>query len=120
MIQAMQGLANRVFPIRFLFVVIAFFSLFGFLYIALSKDQSLDLYLFPSLVSFGWCICLFGIADVFMSVPEEVKEGDGFFLRIKKRIRRSIAWVWSYGFMACTVLLVYLSYKSVSLAIGGS
>lgn len=120
MIEVMQGLANRVYPIRFAFIFFAFLSLFCFLYVVMGNDKSLDVYLFPSVAAFGWSVCLFGVADVFRSVPEGIKEGDGFILRFKKRIRRSIAWVWSIGFMVCTLLLVYLSYKSVGMAISGS
>ena len=117
MIDTMQSLAKRVYPIRHLFVVMALLSLFAFIYVALSRDTSLDVYLFPSVVAFGWSVCLYGIIDVFQTTPGKVVAGDRFFTRLKKRIRRSIAWVWSVGFLLCTVLLFYLSYKSVSLAL---
>ena len=120
MIEVMQRLANRVYPVRFLFVIIAFLSLFAFLYVALSGDHSLEPYLFPSIITFGWCVCLFGISDVFNKVPDNVEEGDGFFVRLRKRIQRLIAWVWSVGFLLCTVLLFYLSFKTFGLAFAAS
>ena len=120
MIEVMHRFASHIFPIRYFFILLAFLSLFCFIFITLSGDKTLDVYLFPSVTSFGWSICLYGIADAFRSVPEGIKEGDGFLIRFKKRIRMSIVWLWSVGFMICTLLLVYLSIKSVSMALGGS
>ena len=119
MIEQMQGIARRIYPIRFLFIVIAFFCLFAFLYIVLSSEPYLDPYLYPSVVSFGWSVCLFGMADVFYRVPERVAEGDRFWVRIIKRVRRFIAWFWSAGFLVCTLILFYLSYKAFNLALAG-
>ena len=120
MIEIMQRIAKRIYPIRFLFIVIAFFCLFCFLYIALSADHSLEPYLFPSVISFGWCVCLFGISEVFNRVPAKTSQGDRFLLRLKKRVQRLIAWIWSVGFLVCTVLLFYLSYKTFGLALAAS
>jgi hypothetical protein len=119
MIEVMQGLAKRILPIRPFFIVLASLCALSFVYIVLSGDKSLDIYLFPSVVLFGWSFCLFGIAGIFRSVPDAIVDGDGFFLRWKKRIRRAIAWLWSLGFMTCTILLVYLSYKSIKMSLSG-
>ena len=120
MIEVMQRLANKVYPVRYAFMVLAVFSLLAFIYVVLSGDYTLDVYLLPSLTSFGWSLCLFGIADTFNKVPEKVIEGDGFFLRIKKRVKRFVSWFWSLCFLVCTILLFYLSYRALSLALVAS
>jgi hypothetical protein len=120
MIDVMQRLANRVYPIRFLFVVMAILCLLAFTYLVLSGDLRLDAYLFPSLISFGWSVCLFGVSDVFNKVPQKVNEHDGFFARVKKRVKRFVAWIWSVGFLVCTVMLFYLSFKAFSMAFAGA
>ena len=117
MIERMQGIAKRIYPVRLWFIVIAFLCLFAFLYIVLSGEPRLDAYLYPSVISFAWSLCLFGMADTFYRVPEKVAAGDRFWLRIIKRTRRFIAWLWSVGFLVCTMLLFYLSYKAFNLAL---
>ena len=120
MIDVMQRMATKIYPVRLIFVVLSFVFLFVFIYALVSGDESQDVYLLPSLVSFAWSVCLFGISDVFKSVPQKTDENDGFFRRIKKRVRRFITWMWSIGFFVCSVLLFYLSYKSFGLALAGS
>ena len=116
MLQAMHVLALKTHPIR-LFFPFAALSLFSFcIYIVVSNSQELSPYLLPSLVAFGWSCCLYGISTVFVHVPERISSDDNLFRRLKKRLRRALAWVIACAFTLCTLGLFYISYMAFRLS----
>ncbi len=119
MIETMQGLALKIYPVRYLVVGIGGIALACFVYIVLSGEAHLDDYLLPLVSIFGWCVSLYGIATTFQNAPPEILENDRFFTRIKKRISRFISWFWSVAFCLVTVLMFYLSYKTFSMSLAG-
>lgn len=120
MIEVLQKIANRIYPIRLSFVFVAVLCLFLLIYILLSGDARLDLYMLPVVALFSWAICLYGISDAFRRVPEKAAVDDRFFVRVKKRWKRLIAWIWSVGFLICTALLIFLSSRVLTMAITAS
>lgn len=113
----MQRLARTVFPLRHVLMALAALCVLAFAYIILSGDPALDAYLLPTLAVLGWSLCLAGIASAFSTLPEPVKAGDRFLQRVRKRLRRLLSWVWSICFLACSAMLLFLSFRALSLAL---
>ncbi|MEO0423475.1 MAG: hypothetical protein AAF184_14155 [Pseudomonadota bacterium] len=117
MLQSMQRLARVVFPVRHLLGVMIALCVAAFAYILLSGDPALDAYLLPTLAALGWSLCLLGITIAFTTLPEPVQAGDRFFQRMRKRFRRFISWIWSVCFIVCSAMLLFLSFRALSLAL---
>jgi|GEM_PF-2035210 hypothetical protein len=111
-IQKFALLAAR---LKWLVWVLAALSLVCFAYLVLAADPELDPFILPSMVALGWAICLLGIASNFREVPQRPEPGTRFFRRIRMRISYGIAWFWAAVFVLCSLILVYLSIRSVSL-----
>lgn len=115
MLQFMQRVAERLYPIRLLFIIVALCFFSGFAYILLSGEKSFEPYLLPSLVGFGWCLCLFGIADGFHTIPQTVNDEDGFISRVNKKIKRFLCWLSSICFVICCFALIFFSVRALNL-----
>lgn len=114
-----QSIARIAYKIRVFIWALAAASLIGFFYVILKSEASLDTYLMPMVVLFGWSICLLGIGGSFREVPELPDKSIGFFQRIAMRFRYRIAWFWALFFLICTLILLYMSIRSVFIVLGG-
>ena len=93
--------------------VVLFFTL------VFQVNPDLDPYLMPSVVLLGWSICLLGISSNFRVIPQLPEEGTPFFRRVAMRIRYRIVWFWAVIFLLCSLILIYLSLRSVFIALAG-
>lgn len=97
---------------------LGFLSFAFFAYIIFASRADLDGLILPSAVAFGWSICLLGIASSFREIPEHPKQIKGFFRRIGFRIKYGIAWFWAAIFSLCTLILIYMSVRSIFIYLG--
>ncbi|MEE2730243.1 MAG: hypothetical protein VYA55_05440 [Pseudomonadota bacterium] len=117
MVKSMRALAIRLRPIRYLFVVIGAACTLGFVFLILSGDRALDPFILPLISVLGWCIALFGIASALHAVPEPVAASDPLLVRIRKRLSRMLMWLWSASFILLSVLMLYVTYNTLSLTL---
>ena len=118
MIERMHRIAKWIYPLQTFILLIAMLSFGGFFYVVFSGELGLDKYMFPSIVMFAWSMCLFGISEVLSVLPQTINQSDGFFRRLKKRIKHFFAWLWSLGFTLCSIVLAYFSIRSIGMLIG--
>lgn len=121
MINVMCTLSSKIYPFRYLFLVVGFIAMSGFAYIVFKGSKELDVYILPLVSSFGWCIALFGIASTFQKAPPIVISNDSFFTRLRKRFSRFLMWLWSTAFFILSIMMLYISYKTFGFSlVGGS
>ena len=113
MLKFAQASAKNIYPFRhFLAAVgVGFFAFF--LYLVFQNDPEMDKYFLPVAVCCAWVVCLMGIASYFRLVPDWPEGKVGFFLRIKIKFHRGIAWFWAISFSLCSIILFYLSVRSI-------
>ncbi|MCH4296445.1 hypothetical protein MJ923_19240 [Shewanella sp. 3B26] len=116
MIDIMQSVAQRLYPIRNLWLLLGMLCLIGTVWILVAGGSEFDPYLMPTIAGFGWSFCLYGIAKQFNRVPEKIMPGDGIWQRCKKRLKRFVSWVWLLLALNCTLLLIYSSFRILGFA----
>lgn len=116
LIQKVAVVAKR---LQVLVWMLAAGALLGFFYLVFAEDSSLDLFILPCAVALGWSICLQGIASSFREVPQLPEEGERFFRRVRMRIAYGIAWFWAAIFFLSSLILIYMSIRSVMIALAG-
>lgn len=112
LLNRIHQLAKIAEKLRLLVWALGVLSLGFFCYIIFSEAE-LDTFLLPSVVALGWSICLLGIASNFQEIPQRPDQGKGFFRRIVLRVRYGVAWFWAAFFAVCTLILVYMSLRSI-------
>lgn len=88
-----------------------------FSWLILAAEPGLDPFILPTAVAFGWAICLLGIASNFQQIPQKPDSEAGFFRRVRMRISYGIAWFWAAVFVLCSLILFYMSIRSVFIAL---
>ncbi len=117
MLNALHQLAKRIYFARRLFLVLANIIAAFFIFAITTNPDIQDIYLQSSVALFGWFFCLYGIANGFITLPSSITGNDKFLIRLQKRIKLSMAFLFASLFMVCTLGLVYVSYLTVKLSV---
>jgi hypothetical protein len=117
MLKFAQKFALFVYPLRYLLIVLGALLLGGFAYVIFLSNPEQDKYLLPISVCFAWVVCLLGVSSYFRLVPEIPAEKLGIFARFKLKLSRAVAWFWAWCFCFFSVILVYLSIRSLTLVL---
>lgn len=113
MLKFAQASAKKIYPFRNILAVIGAGLFAFFLYLIFQNDPEMDKFFLPVAVCAAWVVCLMGIASYFRLVPDLPETKVGFFLRIKIKFHRAIAWFWAVCFTLCSVILLYMSLRSI-------
>ena len=76
-----------------------------------------DTRLLASAAATGWLLCLLVIQYFFVEPPELPGAGDGFFTRIKKRLKVFFSWCLALVVTGLSVAIIMFSARAVSLII---
>jgi len=114
MIHSLHKAAQRLYPLRTVFLVLAFVCLVMFIGITLAGHGPHSVFQLPCLVLSAWAFSLHGIALSFHRLPEAIKEGDGFLQRWKKRTHRAYAMILAICFWLTTLALLKYSITVMS------
>lgn len=114
----MAPVAKAAFWLRYVLLLIAALSGGLFFYLVLVVGPEADKYLMPVVVCLGWSICLMGLGISYRLIPERLDEQDRFFSRLKKKFGRATAYFWIGFFLAASVILIYLSIRSIFMLNG--
>jgi len=114
MIHSLHKAAQRLYPLRTMFLVLAFVCLVLFIAITLAGHGPHSVFQLPCLVLSAWAFSLHGIALSFYQLPNDVEDGDGFFRRWKKRFKLAYATLLAVCFWLTTLALLKYSASIIS------
>ncbi len=108
-------IANGLFPLRnFIFYLCISLVLYlDYLFIFSSHNQQ-ALYLLPSLLGFLWALMLLVFCHSFHQSYDNCENNsikDGFFSRIKSKVKNWFVWCYSLVFIALIIISLYFTYK---------
>ena len=114
MIQSLNKAAQRLYPLRKLFLGLAIACFILFALMTMLGTGPHTVFQLPSLVLSAWAFSLHGIALSFYHLPNEVEDGDGFFRRWKKRFKLAYATLLAVCFWLTTLALLKYSISVIS------
>lgn len=113
LLNLIQSIARSAYKFRVLNWGLSLLSVVLFFYFILQGTAEADRYLLPTMVLLGWSICLLGISSNFREVPQKPVAGTRLFRRIAMNFRYRLAWFWAAVFLLSSLILIYLSIRSV-------
>jgi len=118
MIDALGKLSVRCSRYRYLALVFGVVFLALFIYSLFNPSPGRIDFLVPSLVGIAWSLAFYAFSGLFLRVPERRSGREGLFRRVARRMQRFAFYVLGIGFVALTLVLLYLSAKMLAIWIG--
>ncbi len=117
MIERLQKLAAALRHVRALLLLLAALS-FAIVTLSLVDNPWIaeDIWLMPAVAALLWCLNLYSLSFLFLSVPAATDEGLNWRQRLSRKIRRSAAWVAALLFLILTGALALLTYQLLRVA----
>jgi hypothetical protein len=112
-------LANLLFPIRYLLIVISLMAFIAIWYLLVfSSQQAQTSFLTPSLLIFLWGLILFVLCQSFHGAPSVTNSSLrqstntlSWFARVKRKLSLLFLWFYSLIFLLLMMVSLYVSLK---------
>lgn len=112
-------LANALFPMRSLLIVLCAFSAISIFYFLLFSSITFqERFLLPSLLTFLWGLILFVLCHSFSgrsSSYQDHRNNNGWFTRIKYKLATFFLWLYSIAFIALIIVSLHFSFKVLGI-----
>jgi hypothetical protein len=112
-------LANALFPIRSLLLVVCVFSAASIFYLLVFSNVTFqERCLLPSLLTFLWGLILFVLCHSFSGRSSSYQNAhniNGWFARLKYKLATFFLWLYSVAFIVLIIVSFHFSFKVLGI-----